>query len=151
MLLFIALRRLAIIILPMEETELRIQMCRIAARLWERNLVGAAEGNLSARLGEGRFLCTPTGLSKGHLDPADLVVIDRDGRSQGRGSPSSEIKLHLGIYRARADCMAVIHAHPPTATAFTVTCAGTGCAASRCAPASVVTTITGTSGELRPR
>lgn len=103
-----------------DEASLRQVLCHIGARLWDRNLVGAAEGNLSVRLGNDRLLCTPSGLCKGHLEPHDLVVIDLDGRPLGPGRPSSEIRLHLGIFRERPDCQAVIHAHPPTATAFTV-------------------------------
>lgn len=95
-------------------------MCLIGARLWERGLIGAAEGNLSARLTEETLLCTPAGLSKGHLKEDDLVEIDLEGSSLNGKKPSSEIKLHLGIYRERPDCQAVIHAHPPTATGFTV-------------------------------
>lgn len=95
-------------------------MCRFGARLWERGLIGAAEGNLTARLGPDRLLATPAGLSKGHLAPGDLVELDMEGRARGPGNPSSEIRLHLGVYRERADCQAVIHAHPPIATAFTV-------------------------------
>lgn len=95
-------------------------MCRIGARLWERGLVGAAEGNLSCRLGEDRLLCTPGGLSKGHMTPGDIVEIDLLGTPVAGGRPSSEIRLHLGIYAERPDCQAVIHAHPTTATAFSV-------------------------------
>lgn len=104
----------------MDEAALRVEMCRIGKRLWERELVGAAEGNLSCRLPDGRLLCTPSGLSKGHMSPDDLVVIELDGTPIGAGQPSSEIRMHLGIYRERADCEAVIHAHPPTATGFSV-------------------------------
>ena len=81
-------------------------------------MVGAAEGNVSLRLSTRQILCTPTGCSLGHLRPADLVVIDNHGKSVGEGTPSSEIKLHLRILSKRPDCQAVIHAHPPTATAF---------------------------------
>lgn len=88
-------------------------------RLWQRGLVGATEGNLSCRLGSQGFLCTPSGLSKGHLQPDDLVVIDSEGQALRRGRmPSSEIKLHLHLYAHRPDVQAVVHAHPLTATAF---------------------------------
>ncbi len=93
-------------------------MCDFGRRLWQRGLVGAAEGNLSARLSPHRLLCTPTGMSKGHMRPADLIIIDLNGTPIDGGLPSSEIKLHLRCYRKRQDCMAVIHAHPLTATAF---------------------------------
>lgn len=102
----------------MSELQLRASLCEIGRRLWQRGLVGATEGNLSARLSERRILCTPAGLSKGHLKPDDLVVIDTAGNPVGDGQPSSEIKLHIAIYQARKDCQAVIHAHPPVATGF---------------------------------
>lgn len=101
------------------ERELREQMVAAGRRLWERDLVGATEGNLSCRLGE-HVLCTPSGLSKGHLAPEDLVVIDHAGRSLNETDlkPSSEIRLHLRLYREIPEAQAVVHAHPLTATAF---------------------------------
>jgi L-fuculose-phosphate aldolase len=102
----------------MEERALRELMCDVGRQLWSRGLVGATEGNLSARLAGDRILCTPSGQSKGHLKPQDLVVIDRLGAPIDKGSPSSEIKMHVRIYAKRPDCRAVVHAHPPIATAF---------------------------------
>ena len=93
-------------------------MCEVGRRLWQRDLVGAAEGNISVRLSSQRILCTPSGVSKGHMRPADLVVIDNHGNPVGEGKPSSEIRLHLRMLAVRKDCQAVIHAHPPIATAF---------------------------------
>lgn len=96
-------------------------MCDVGRRLWQRDLIGASEGNITCRLNSRQLLCTPIGLSKGHLRPADLVVTDLNGKLlRGDRPPSSEIKLHLAIYKARKDCQAVIHAHPPAATAFSV-------------------------------
>lgn len=108
----------------MDERKIREDMCAVGRRLWERDLIGATEGNLSARLGPDRILCTPSGHSKGHLVPDDLIVVDGKGAPIGGGAPSSEIRLHLGALRERPDCGAVVHAHPPTATAFSV--AGVG-------------------------
>lgn len=104
----------------MDEVRLRAEMCDLGRRLWQRGLIGAAEGNLSARLSPQRILCTPTGLSKGHMRPCDLVIIDPRGNPIGEGVPSSEIKLHLRMYSRRPDCQAVIHAHPIVATAFSL-------------------------------
>lgn len=95
-------------------------MCAVGRRLWERDLIGGTEGNLSARLGPDRILCTPSGLSKGHLEPENLLIVDADGNPVGEGTPSTEIRLHLGALRERPDCGAVVHAHPPTATGFSV-------------------------------
>lgn len=92
-------------------------MVRAGRLLWERDLVGATEGNLSCRLG-GHLLCTPSGVSKGHLDEDELVEIDLDGNPLRGGAPSSEIKLHLRVYRHCPDVQAVVHAHPITATGF---------------------------------
>jgi L-fuculose-phosphate aldolase len=102
----------------MNELALRAAMCEVGRRLWQRGLVGGAEGNLSARLSPQRILCTPSGVGKGHLKVSDLVVIDNHGNPVGDGKPSSEIKLHVRIYACRPDCQAVVHAHPPTATGF---------------------------------
>lgn len=95
-------------------------MCAAGRLLWERGLVGATEGNLSARLPDGSILCTPSGVSKGRLKPELLVVLDSDGRPVAGGKPSSEILLHLRALACRPDCHAVVHAHPPVATAFAV-------------------------------
>lgn len=93
-------------------------MCEVGRRLWQRGLIGATEGNLSARISPQRILCTPTGFSKGHLKPADLVVIDNHGNVVEGEGPSTEIRMHLRIYQRRPDCEAVVHAHPPVATGF---------------------------------
>jgi L-fuculose-phosphate aldolase len=93
----------------------------IGRRLYNKGLVAANDGNISVRLGEDRFLITASGVSKGFLTADDLVVIDGDGQVlEGEAKPSSEYRMHLGIYRERKDVHAVVHAHPPTATAFTV-------------------------------
>jgi len=99
----------------------RSEMVETGRRLWMRGLVTANDGNLSVKLDEGRFLCTPTGVSKGFMQEADLCVIDETGRRvSGPTDPSSEIRLHLRAYATRADANAVVHAHPPHATAFAV-------------------------------
>jgi L-fuculose-phosphate aldolase len=102
----------------MNELALRATMCEVGRRLWQRGLIGATEGNITCRLGEGRFLSTPSGVSKGHLRPDELVVVDRVGKAIKGGTPSSELALHLCVYEWRPDCQAVVHAHPPIATGF---------------------------------
>ncbi len=104
----------------MREAELRAAMCEVGRRLWQRGLVGGTEGNISARLSSELLLCTPSGVCKGHLEPADLVTIDLTGKAIYDSQPSSEIKLHTRVMGARPDCQAVVHAHPTTATAFTL-------------------------------
>jgi len=87
--------------------------------LHERGYVAATDGNLSVRLKGGRILSTPTAMSKADLRPSDLVIADMEGRIlAGRHPISSEIAMHLLIYRLRADIGAIVHAHPPTATGF---------------------------------
>jgi L-fuculose-phosphate aldolase len=93
-------------------------MCDIGRRLWQRGLVGAAEGNISCRLSPQRILCTPQGASKGHMRPDELVIIDTKGNAVDGKVPSSEIKLHVRMYQKRPDCQAVVHAHPTVATGF---------------------------------
>jgi L-fuculose-phosphate aldolase len=102
------------------EAGLRRAVCDVGRRLWERGLVGAGEGNISVRLDAERLLCTPAGFCKGDLVPECLVVITNEGEPVCGGAPSSEIKLHLRAFAKRPDCRAVVHAHPPVATAFTV-------------------------------
>jgi L-fuculose-phosphate aldolase len=81
--------------------------------------VAGMDGNLSARLDANRILVTPTAMSKGGMRTTDLVIVDLDGRKlQGRRNVSSEIGMHLLIYKLRPEVRAVVHAHPPTATGF---------------------------------
>jgi L-fuculose-phosphate aldolase len=93
-------------------------------RLDTLGLVPARDGNLSARLGPDRFLVTATGVRKRALLPRDFVTVDDEGRPVGSGRPSSEIGLHLAVYRRRPDVGAVFHAHPPVAVGYA--CAGLG-------------------------
>lgn len=93
-------------------------VCEIGHEMWQRGFVGATEGNLSIRIDENQILCTPSGLCKGQLCEDDLVIIDNGGNSLNGKTPSSEIKMHVRIYAKRSDCMAIVHAHPITATAL---------------------------------
>lgn len=93
----------------------------VGKRMYERGYVASNDGNLSVRLSEDRLLITMTGVSKGFLTPEKLVIVDYDGRViSGDYAPSSEMKMHLMVYRERPDVHAVAHAHPPTATGFAV-------------------------------
>ena len=103
------------------EWKLKEQMCDIGRRIWLKGFCAGNEGNHSYRLSENRILCTPTGISKGNLKPDDLCVVDLEGKQvSGTRKRTSEILLHLSIYKARPDVRAVIHSHPPHATAFAV-------------------------------
>jgi L-fuculose-phosphate aldolase len=106
----------------MTEIELREQICEIGRRLYQRGYVSANEGNLSVRLNEDAVLCTPSLVSKGFMQPADLAIVNLAGeQTDGPRPRTSEIKLHLSVYRHRSDVQAVIHTHPPHVTAFAIT------------------------------
>jgi L-fuculose-phosphate aldolase len=105
------------------ESRLREEICAVGRRLYQRGLIAAGDGNISARLPDGALLITPAGLCKGELRPEDLVVIDLDGQLR-RAAPglrqSSEQLLHLHAYYRRPDIASCLHAHPPTAVALTL-------------------------------
>lgn len=90
-------------------------------RTYERGYVASNDGNISARLDEKRVVITPTGVSKGFMEPDDMVVVDMAGRViSGKKKPSSEVFMHLQVYKDRPDVNSVCHAHPPYATGFAV-------------------------------
>lgn len=104
-----------------QELATREQLCEIGRRLWQRGLIAAFDGNLSVRLADDSIIATPSGVSKGFLQPENLVTIDLNGKTlDGNGKPSSEILMHLEIYSIRSDIRAVVHAHPIHATGFAV-------------------------------
>jgi L-fuculose-phosphate aldolase len=107
----------------MDYAELREQMCDVCHKMWQLGWVAANDGNLSAKLPDGTFLATPTGISKSFITPEKLVHIDSEANVidglEGY-KPSSEIKMHLRCYKERDDVNSVLHAHPPTATGFAV-------------------------------
>lgn len=96
-------------------------LTEIGRRVYDRGYVAANDGNLSLRLKDGRILITPTGMSKGFMTPESMVLVDMEGRVlEGGNKPSSEIRVHLAVYRHRPDIHGVCHAHPVHATAFAV-------------------------------
>jgi len=104
--------------LQVEENR-RIQICQVGQWMYQRGLIVANEGNLSVRLSAERILITPSGTCKGMLAPEELLLIGLDGENfSGTGHPSSEMLMHLMIYRMRPDVQAVCHGHPPEATGF---------------------------------
>ena len=97
----------------------RRDLARFGKMLHAQGFVAATDGNLSVRLDDERILITPTCVSKGMMRPQDMVIVGLDGRKlNGSSNPSSEIAMHLTIYRMRPDVGAVVHAHPCTATGF---------------------------------
>jgi len=101
------------------QRQYRHEMVFFGNLLHQRNYVAAMDGNLSVRLDGDRILATPTSMSKGMLRPSDMVIVDLEGHLlSGRHDVSSEIAMHLLIYRLRPDIRGIVHAHPPTATGF---------------------------------
>jgi len=100
---------------------LKQEICDVGARLYQRGLVAGSDGNLSVRLTDEHVLCTPSGLCKGTMQPDDLCLVDLQGdQLAGRRPRSSEVLLHLQVMKARPDVQAVVHSHPPHATAFAI-------------------------------
>ncbi len=103
----------------MTERQLRLEIAACGERLYRLGFVPATDGNISCRVSENTILITPSGVSKGELKPDDLVLTNLEGKVlRGALKPSSELVMHLTVYRMRPDLHAVVHAHPPYATAF---------------------------------
>lgn len=109
------------------ETQLRLQICEIGRLMRQYNYIDATSGNISARLDADHVLCTPSGLSKGMMEPEQLIIVNMNGDKVGKQTPAnrnlhptSEILMHLECYRQRPDVNGVVHAHPETAVALTV-------------------------------
>jgi len=100
---------------------IRKEMAEIGRRLYERGMLAGSDGNISVRLDEDRVMITPSGLAKGRMTPDDLVIVNFAGKLlQGKGKPSSEMAMHLAVYREREDIQACVHSHAPHATSFAV-------------------------------
>jgi L-fuculose-phosphate aldolase len=120
------------------EEQVRADIVEAGRRLWQRGFVASNDGNISVRVDERRLITTPKSVSKGFMTPDMMVVTDLDGtKIAGDRDPSSELKMHLQVYRDRPDARAVVHAHPPTATGFAVA----GIPLDRAVLAEVVTTL----------
>ena len=106
--------------MEIDENNIRKQICEIGYDLWQLGFVAANDGNISVRLDDGTILTTPTGVSKKNMTPEMLVRMSIDGRiiSDNGNKASSEVGMHLRCYKLRDDIRAVVHAHPPYATAY---------------------------------
>jgi len=105
----------------MDERTLRHFICVIGSRLYQRGYISGSEGNISARLDAQHLLCTPGSVSKGFLRPEQICLVDASGNPvAGQPKPTSELPMHVAIYRAQPAAGAVIHAHCPYATALGV-------------------------------
>lgn len=104
----------------MDEQTARREIVRVGQFLYERSYVVSSDGNISVRLNDGRILATPTQISKGRMTEDSLALTDIEGKPLNDKRASSELAMHLLIYREREDVKAVCHAHPPNGTAFAV-------------------------------
>lgn len=107
----------------MTEFEIKKQICEIGKRIYNQGMVAANDGNISVKLNDNEFLCTPTGVSKGFMTPEYICKVDADGKviqANPGFKPSSEIKMHMRVYKQRPDVMSVVHAHPVYATSFAI-------------------------------
>lgn len=103
------------------ENEYKTQICAIGKRIYDKGFVAANDGNLSIRISENEFLVTPTGVSKGFMTPEMLLKVDGQGNVlEGSWKPTSEMRMHLLVYKERPEIQAVVHVHPPYATAFAI-------------------------------
>jgi L-fuculose-phosphate aldolase len=122
----------------MSEQQLRADIVEVGRRLYARGYTASNDGNISVRLDANRLLMTPKSVCKGFMTPEMMCITDLDGRKiAGDRDPSSEMQMHLEVYRQRPDAQAVVHAHPPTATGFAVA----GIPLDRAVLAEVVTTL----------
>ncbi len=105
------------------EYEIKKEMCEIGKRVYNRGMVAANDGNFSVKLNDNEFLCTPTGVSKGFMTPEYICKVNAEGKviqANAGYKPSSEIKMHMRVYKERPDVMSVVHAHPLYATSFAI-------------------------------
>jgi L-fuculose-phosphate aldolase len=120
------------------EERIRADIVEAGRRLYARAYIASNDGNISARLDDRRLITTPKSVSKGFMTPDMMVVVDFEGRKvSGERDPSTELPMHLEIYRNRPDVGAVVHAHPPLATGFAVA----GIPLTRAVLAEVITTL----------
>jgi L-fuculose-phosphate aldolase len=120
------------------EEQLRADIVEAGRRMYARGYVASNDGNISARLDDERLITTPRSVSKGFMIPDMMVVVDYQGKKiAGDRDASSELPMHLEIYRNRPDVNAVVHAHPPVATGFAVA----GIPLTRAVLAEVITTL----------
>jgi L-fuculose-phosphate aldolase len=120
------------------EEQIRADIVEAGRRMYSRGYVASNDGNISARLDDRRLMTTPKNVSKGFMTPDMMVVVDYDGKKvSGDRDASSELPMHLEIYRNRPDVNGVVHAHPPIATGFAVA----GIPLTRAVLAEVITTL----------
>ena len=101
--------------------DIKAEICSVGRKLWLRGFVDGNGGNISYRIGENEIICTPTLFSKYDMTPDDLCLIDLAGNQlAGRERPTSEVRLHLEVYKNAPRAKAVVHCHSPYATAYAI-------------------------------
>jgi L-fuculose-phosphate aldolase len=101
--------------------DLKLQMCEVGRRLWQRAYVDGNGGNIAIRVGEDIALCTPTLVSKGFMKPEDMCLVDFDGNQlDGVKKRTSEILMHLQMMKRQPKAVATVHCHPPYSTGFAI-------------------------------
>ena len=104
-----------------EANSIKEQICDIGRRIWAREYCDGNGGNISARLAPDRFICTPTGVSKGFMTPDMMCMVDGKGKQLGgTWKRSSEITTHMAIFHSTPEAVSVCHAHPCHAGAFAI-------------------------------
>ena len=105
------------VLMAKSEREHRQDVVEVGRLVWQKGWVAANDGNITIRMDAERILATPTGVCKGRMAPEDLIVCDLEGNKlSGTKEGTSEIAMHLAIYKLRPEVCAVLHAHPPVAT-----------------------------------
>ena len=107
----------------MNKKEMTQQILDIGKRIWQREYVAANDGNITVKISDDEFLTTATGVSKGFMTEEMIITVNGKGdviESNPKFKPSSEVKMHMEVYKMRPDVGAVVHAHPPYTTAFAV-------------------------------
>lgn len=105
----------------LSESKIRKEICEVGQKMYDKGFVAANDGNISVRLTDDIIIVTPTGVSKGGMDPDELIKMTLGGEIlSGRSKPSSEVKMHIEVYKQSKFIRAVTHAHPPLTTAFAV-------------------------------
>jgi L-fuculose-phosphate aldolase len=104
-----------------QERSLRLEIIKVCRKLESKGLIAASDGNVSCRAGRDHMLITPSGVAKGDIEPEEIAKTSMRGDLlEGPIRPSNEIRMHVQVYRMRPDVLAIVHAHPPVATAFTL-------------------------------
>lgn len=106
----------------MTEQEIRQKICEVGVRMYQRNMIAANDGNISVKVSDNEYICTPTMVSKGFMTPDMLCKVNGKGEviEDNGYRPSSEIKMHMRVYEKRPDVGSVVHAHPIYATSFAI-------------------------------